>query len=114
LGNLLKLNPSNQSYFRETGCVQKVAALLSDAAKEQEAENGVPEWTLEQRDKNLWGVLAIVELFLVEGGLSTPANQASFWQNGVMEQVLRLAFSDEFSLSIKAKVCAGFQRYFGS
>ncbi|KAL1960865.1 hypothetical protein VTO42DRAFT_5848 [Malbranchea cinnamomea] len=103
LGNLLRLNTSNQSYFRETGCVQKIAALLAGAAQEQESEGGVPEWTLEQRDKNLWGVLAIVDLFLLRGGLSTPVNQVAFWQHGVMEQVLRIAFSPEFAVGIKSK-----------
>ena len=105
LANLLKLNVSNQSYFRETGCVQKVAALLAGAAKDQEADDGVPEWTMEQRDKNVWGVLMIVDLFLVRGGLSTPINQTAFWQHGVMEQVLHLAFNQEFAVNIKAKVC---------
>lgn len=105
LSNLLKLNVSNQSYFRETGCIKKVAALLAGVAKEQEADHGVPEWTVGQRDKNLWGMLAIVDLFLVRGGLSTPVNQVAFWQNGVMEQVLHLAFNQEFAVNIKAKVC---------
>lgn len=104
LGNLLKLNLSNQSYFRETGCIQKVAALLAAAAQDQETDGGVPEWALGQRDKNLWGVLAIVELFLIRGGLSTPVNQMAFWQHGVMEQVLRIAFRPDFTVRIKSKV----------
>ena len=105
LGNLLQLNASNQSYFRETGCVKKLAKLLADATKEQEADDGVPEWALGHRNKNLWGLLAIVQLFLVKGGISTPVSQATFWQNGVMEQVLRMAFSRDFNVKIKTKVC---------
>ncbi|KAK2786622.1 hypothetical protein FQN52_003105 [Onygenales sp. PD_12] len=105
LANLLSLNISNQSYFRETGCVKKLAILLAEATRSQENE-GVPEWALEHRDKNLWGILAIVQLFLVRGGISTPVNQAAFWQNGVMEQVLRIAFNPSFTVGIKAKALA--------
>lgn len=104
LGNLLALNVSNQSYFRETGCVKKLGVLLAEANREQEKEDGVPEWALEHRDKNLWGLLAIVQLFLVKGGISTPVNQSAFWQNGVMEQVLRTAFNTSFDVRIRAKV----------
>lgn len=103
LANLLRLNVSNQSYFRETGCVKKLAKLLADATREQETEESIPQWSLAQRDKNLWGLLAIVQLFLVRGGVSTPVNQVAFWQNGVMEQVLRTAFSQEFNVKITAK-----------
>ncbi|OAX85373.1 hypothetical protein ACJ72_00262 [Emergomyces africanus] len=106
LGNLLALNVSNQSYFRETGCVKRLGVLLADANREQEKANGVPEWALEHRDKNLWGLLAIVQLFLVKGGISTPVNQSAFWQNGVMEQVLRTAFNTSFDIRIRAKALA--------
>ncbi|KAL2004133.1 hypothetical protein VTN02DRAFT_6597 [Thermoascus thermophilus] len=106
LANLLQLNISNQSYFRETGCVKRLVKLLADATREQEAEEDIPPWILAHRDKNLWGLLAIVQIFLVRGAVSTPANQVAFWQNGVMEQVLRTAFSQEFNVKITAKALA--------
>lgn len=102
--NLLRLNLSNQSYFRETGCVSKLAALLADVTTNQEIGEELPQWTLAHRNRNIWGVLAIVQLFLVKGGISTPANQISFWKNGVMEQALRIAFSPEFDTKIKSMV----------
>jgi hypothetical protein len=104
LANLLRLNISNQSYFREAGCVKKLAALFADSTKTQDAEEDIPPWTLARRDKNLWGLLAIIQLFLVRGGISTPVNQMAFWQTGVMEQVLRIAFSKDFDVNIVAKV----------
>lgn len=104
LGNLLELNASNQSYFRETGCMKKLAALLAGAAEEQASGEEIPEWTLEQRDKNLWGTLAIIQLLLVKGGMSTAINQMTFWQHGTMQQVLRIAFSEQLNIAIKAKV----------
>lgn len=105
LANLLQINPSNQSFFRETGGITKLARLLADAANEQETDGGLPEWTLEQRDKNLWGVLAIVQLFLVKGGISTPVNQTALWQSGVIGQLLWASFSEDFSIAIKSKAC---------
>lgn len=84
-----------------------LAKLFADATREQETDDGVPEWAVGHRNKNLWGLLAIVQLFLVKGGISTPVNQAMFWQSGVMEQVLRTAFSQNFNVKIRTKVsCA--------
>lgn len=104
LANLLRLNISNQSYFRETGCVKKLTALLIAVTKPSEPEEELPPWSVARRDKNLWGLLAIIQLFLVRGGISTPVNQTAFWQSGVMEQVLRVAFSRDFNVNIVAKV----------
>ncbi|KAI9808988.1 MAG: hypothetical protein M1827_007110 [Pycnora praestabilis] len=103
LANLLRLNVSNQSYFRETGCVPKVAKLLADVVKEQETDEGVAEWARSQRDKNLWGLLAVLRLFLVRGTMGTQANQLSFWQSGVLLQVLHLAFSKCTENTIRAE-----------
>ncbi|KAJ9272846.1 hypothetical protein DTO212C5_1107 [Paecilomyces variotii] len=102
LANLLRFNVSNQSYFRETGCVKRLTKLLADAIEPQGDED-VPPWILAHRDKNIWGLLAIVQLFLVKGGVSTPASQVAFWQSGLMEQALRTAFSQEFDVRITAK-----------
>ncbi|KAJ5147046.1 Armadillo-like helical [Penicillium atrosanguineum] len=101
LANLLRFNVSNQSFFRETGCAKKVTKLLIDC--QQEDDEPPAQWTLLQRDKNVWGLLAIIQLFLVRGGMSTPINQTAFWQNGVTEQVLSIAFGQKFSVNVTAK-----------
>lgn len=106
LANLLRLNISNQSYFRETGCVKRLAKLLGDVNQAPEAEESHPQWTFAHRDKNLWGLLAIIQLFLVRGGISTSVNQTAFWQGGIMEQVLHIAFSQAFNVNITAKALA--------
>ena len=103
LANLLKLNVSNQSYFRETGCISKLARLLVDVTKEEESADGVSEWARPQRDLNVWGMLGLVQLFVVRGGQGTPLNQASFWQSGIAVQILHLAFRSELDVSIRAK-----------
>lgn len=104
LANLLRLNVSNQSFFRETGWVKKFATLLKEALKEQDSPDGVPDWARPQRDKNLWGLLAVVRLFLIKGSIGTQANQLSFWQNGVLVQVLEIAFHKSIDLNIRAEV----------
>lgn len=106
LATLLRLNISNQSYFRETGCVKKITKLLADVNYEQPAEEQAPEWTLAHRDKNIWGLMVIIQLFLVKGGINTPVNQMAFWNNGVMEQVLSTAFSQRFNVSVTSKALA--------
>ncbi|EGD95141.1 hypothetical protein TESG_02634 [Trichophyton tonsurans CBS 112818] len=103
LANLLQLNPSNQSFFRETGCVRKLVLLLEDAMKDRKPDEEFPVWMLEQRNKNIWGILAIIQLFLVKRGISTPVNQMAFWQSGTMQQLLRAAFNEEFDVSLKSK-----------
>ena len=103
LANLLKLNVSNQSYFRETGCISKLARLLAGVTKEEESADGVSEWAKPQRDLNVWGLLGLVQLFVVRGGQGTPLNQASFWQSDIVVQILHLAFRSELDVSIRAK-----------
>ncbi len=103
LANLLRLNVSNQSYFRETGWVKKLSSLLGEAIREQDLPDGVAEWDQPQRDKNVWGLLAVLRLFLVRGSVGTQANQTSFWQGGVLTQVLDIAFRDSFNVPIRAE-----------
>jgi len=104
LANLLRLNVSNQSFFRETGCVPKLARLLHDANRDEETEGGVADWARIQRNRNVYAFLAVVRLFLVVRGIGTQANQVSFWQHGVLGQVLHLAFDHKTELRIKAEV----------
>lgn len=104
LANLLRLNVSNQSYFRETGWVKKLHGLLKEVLREQDSPEGVAEWAKPQRDKNLWGLLAILQLFLVKGSIGTQANQISFWQSGVMTEILEIAFHRSVDIGIRAEV----------
>lgn len=104
LAHLLRFNVSNQSFFRETGCAKKVRHLLHESQQEPEDDEPLPQWTVDHRDKNIWGLLSIIQLFLIRGGMSTPANQNNFWQNGVTEEVLSIAFGQRFSVRVTSKV----------
>ena len=84
--------------------MKKLASLLSETVREQDKPDGVTEWVTPQRDKNVWGLLAVVQLFLVKGSVGTQANQVSFWQNGILTQVLDIAFRESFEVAIRAEV----------
>jgi hypothetical protein len=57
-----------------------------------------------QRDRNLWGILAIIRLFLVHGGLGTQANQFSWWLSGITPHILTLAFGESTTPAVRAEV----------
>lgn len=105
LSNLLRLNEQNQTLFRETGFVPRAAKLLSDAVHEyQDGGLDLSEWALTQMNRNVYALLAVLRLFLVDGGVSRQANQLSFWQHGVLEQALKLSFNHYAQPLIQAEV----------
>jgi hypothetical protein len=104
LANLIQHNPSNQSLFRESGCVSKVAGLLRDVQSVPSGDGDDEPWPSPQREKNIWGLLAIIRLFLTEGGVGVQENQAAFSKHGLLQQVLELAFSGMAESAIKAEV----------
>lgn len=107
LANLLDLNAHNQSLFRETGYVSRTAQLLSDTLREQSTTD------VDDRDptmdKNLWGFLVLIRLFLVRGNLGSQANQLAFEKHGLLQQVLNLAFGFTTSERIRAEVVTVFE-----
>lgn len=103
LANLLNLNTSNQSYFREIGGIVKIKRLLGAVVEQEDSGDGVSDWMKPQRDMNLWGVLGVIQLFLAPGAQGTAVNQQAFWQTGVLQDVLRVAFHTAFSTGIRAK-----------
>ena len=103
LANLLKLNTSNQSYFREIGGVTRVAKLLTAALAEEEGVDNVSEWIKPQRDINIWGLLTLIQLFLARGAQGTSINQNMFSQSGILAEILQLSFHPSFSISIRSK-----------
>lgn len=104
LANLVRQNTSNQSLFRESGGVPKLAELLRSAYEppaDADAEQDIPN---PQRDKNLWGLLAIVRLFLVNGSAGTNINQKAFEKHGILQVILDVAFRDAADASIRTEV----------
>lgn len=104
LANLLRRNSSNQTLFRESGCISRLAGLLEGACKPHENEAEVAAWVREQANRNLYALLAVTRLFVMQGSVGTTQNQAAFWQHGLLYQALQLAFSYEADTQIKAEV----------
>ena len=104
MANLLRLNASNQSFFRETGGISNVAAILEQVLKDEAAPDGVSEWAAPQRDKNLWGFMSVIRLLLAGGSAGTQANQTSLWQHGVLFQLLDIAFHQTLDVALRTEV----------
>ncbi|RVX73484.1 hypothetical protein B0A52_03126 [Exophiala mesophila] len=103
LANLLSLNTSNQSYFREMGGILKIKKLLAAVLEQEDGNEGVSSWMKPQRDMNLWGILGVVQLFLARGAQGTLLNQQAFWQTAVLQTILHIAFHPGFSAGVRAK-----------
>lgn len=104
--NLLKLNSTTQSQFRESGCVPQLSQLLKSAYQSSaDGEGEVAQWAQDQRNRNVYALLAIIRLFLVRGAVGTTQNQSHFWQHDLLFHALQLAFSHTAEIPIKAEVC---------
>ncbi|KAI1151819.1 p115 like vesicle tethering protein [Nemania diffusa] len=104
LANLLRLNPPNQSLFRESGCVVQLAKLLEGTyhtGKDEEEE--VAAWAQVQQNRNIYALLAVIRLFLVPAAVGTSQNQVAFWQHGVLFHALQVAFSHKAEMPIRAE-----------
>jgi hypothetical protein len=104
LASLIRLNPSNQTNIREMGHLARFAALLPGAKKQKKLRASLDEeddWTSPQSDKNIWGLLAIMRMFLVKGSAGTPQNQTAFQKHGLLRQLLNIAFEPTTVMPIK-------------
>ncbi|KAG7151882.1 Intracellular protein transport protein USO1 like [Verticillium longisporum] len=104
LANLLRANASNQSLFRESGGVQHLATLLQGVLQGQAAvADDVAGWVRAQRGRNIYALLAVVRLLLVQGAVGTAQNQLALWQHGLLYHALRLSFSAAVQTPVKAE-----------
>ncbi|KAI0545188.1 p115 like vesicle tethering protein [Xylaria curta] len=103
LANLLRLNPPNQSLFRESGCVVQLAKLLESTYHTGKDDEEVAAWAQEQQNRNIYALLAVIRLFLVPGAVGTSQNQVAFWQHGVLYHALQVAFSHRTEMPIRAE-----------
>lgn len=104
LATLIRYNTSNQTNIREMGHVARFAALLPGGKRPKKARTSTEEeddWVSPQADKNIWGLLAIMRMFLVKGSAGTMQNQNAFQQNGLLRQLLDIAFDPTTVMPIK-------------
>ena len=104
LANLVRGNASNQSLFRESGCVVRLSSLLEQLHVARTAEVGIAPWAETQRNRNTFALLAVLRLFLVPGSGSLPQNQVAFFKHGVLYHALQLAFAHDVTMQIRAEV----------
>ncbi|KAI4730267.1 hypothetical protein E4T49_01706 [Aureobasidium sp. EXF-10728] len=98
LANLIRHSHSNQALFRESGCIPRLIELVKQASTVPDEEN---EFSRSDRQKNAWGLLAVLRLFLERGELGTKQNQDVFWRSGVLHLVLTLAFDERAAPHIR-------------
>ncbi|KAK0390032.1 hypothetical protein NLU13_3605 [Sarocladium strictum] len=104
LANLLRRNASNQALFRESGCVSKLANLLSGLLRvRNDLTADVAGWAETQRNRNVYAFLAVVRLFLGRRFAGRTQNQAAFWKHGLSFHVLQLAFNHDAEAQIRAE-----------
>ncbi|KAK7977705.1 hypothetical protein PG996_003757 [Apiospora saccharicola] len=103
LANLLRLNASNQSAFRETGFVLRLSKLLESSYQPPKEAEEMASWAQQQGNRNIYALLAVIRLFLVQGAVGTLQNQTAFWQHGVLYHALQLAFTQTAELLIRAE-----------
>jgi len=102
LANLLRLNSSNQSMFREMGFITQLGHQLQAAYRGDENGQEVAQWAEAQRNRNIYALLAVIRLFLVAGAVGTTQNQVAFL-GGVLENTLQLAFTQTVDLPIRTE-----------
>ncbi|PNS15300.1 Intracellular protein transport protein USO1 [Sphaceloma murrayae] len=106
LANLIRHSSSNQSLFRETGCLPRLHEAVRQAGKWDEEEN---DFSRSNREKNVWGLLAVIRLFLEQGELGTKTNQEAFWKTGITQSILDLSFNLSATIPIRSsalRTCA--------
>ncbi|KAI4917847.1 uncharacterized protein J4E92_008784 [Alternaria infectoria] len=104
LAILIRFNVSNQTNIREMGHIARFAALLPGGNKPKKVRASAEEednWVSPQSDKNIWGLLAIMRMFLVKGSPGTLQNQNVFQQHGLVRQLLNIAFDPATAMPIK-------------
>nr|POE62996.1 intracellular protein transport protein uso1 [Quercus suber] len=92
LANLINNSASNQTMFRESGCIQQIMQLLGQTFPPTTPET---QFTAQNREKATWGLLQLLSLFLIRGEASTTQNQLAFFRAGIAQVLIEIGFNDE-------------------
>ena len=98
LANLVRGSSSNQTMFRESGCVAQLAQLLQQAFPPADREAA---FVAQGREKSTFGLLQLLRLFLVPGEASTSQNQTAFFRAGTAQILIDLGFETGVPLPIR-------------
>ncbi|KAG9323471.1 hypothetical protein KVV02_007796 [Mortierella alpina] len=102
--NLLRYNVSNQNYFRETSCIQRIPALFSE---EMIDESGQQDLTMkdiwsDQKGNNMIMVLELIRVLVVPDHSNTAPNQKSMSQSGILQLLVDLSLTSNAPQRVKA------------
>ncbi|OQO14625.1 hypothetical protein B0A48_00006 [Cryoendolithus antarcticus] len=98
LANLTRGSASNQTMFRESGCVGQLMQLLREIFPPSTPST---DFAADTREKAGWGLLQLFRFFLVSGEASTPQNQLAFFRAGAAQILLDLAFHDGLPVPLR-------------
>ncbi|KAK5703998.1 Vesicle-mediated ER to Golgi transport protein [Elasticomyces elasticus] len=101
LANLVKSSPSNQTMFRESGCVPQLTSLLRECFPPSPLTSE-PGYVAQAREKAAWGLLQLLGLFLEAGETGTAQNQLAFFRAGTGQLLIELAFTPEIPAPIRS------------
>ncbi|KAK5723008.1 Vesicle-mediated ER to Golgi transport protein [Elasticomyces elasticus] len=99
LANLVKSSPSNQTMFRESGCIPQLTSLLRECFPLTSEEE--PGYVAQAREKAAWGLLQLLALFLEPGETGTGGNQLAFFRAGMGQVLIELAFTADVPAPIR-------------
>ncbi|CAB4409559.1 unnamed protein product [Rhizophagus irregularis] len=111
--NLLRYNVSNQNFFRETSCIQKIPPLLNFSAEYQhqgfDLEFLTQDWH-EQKIANTIVLLELIKILVVPNNMNTVTNQNVMIQCGVLKTVIELSLSSNAPSIVKSHSLYAFGR----
>ncbi|KAG0264582.1 hypothetical protein BG011_006568 [Mortierella polycephala] len=102
--NLLRYNVSNQNYFRETSCIQRIPALFSEEMTDESGKTGpsMKDVWSDQKGNNMIMVLELIRVLVVPDHSNTVPNQKSMYQNGILQLLADLSLASNAPQRVKA------------
>ncbi|KAI7816738.1 p115 like vesicle tethering protein [Gamsiella multidivaricata] len=102
--NLLRYNVSNQNYFRETSCIQRIPALFEEETIDDSGRHnyaGKDVWS-DQKGNNMIMVLELIRVLVVPDHSNTIPNQKSMYQCGILQLLIDLSLASSAPQRVKA------------
>ncbi|KAF9116419.1 hypothetical protein BGX27_002778 [Mortierella sp. AM989] len=102
--NLLRYNVSNQNYFRETSCIQRIPALFDEEEinNERRHDPSMKEMWSDQKGNNMIMVLELIRVLVVPDHSNTAPNQKSMYQSGILQLLIDLSLTSNAPQRVKA------------
>ncbi|ORZ13357.1 p115 like vesicle tethering protein [Lobosporangium transversale] len=102
--NLLRYNVSNQNYFRETSCIQRIPSLFEDDTLDSNGRHELPlrdQWS-DQKGNNMIMILELIRVLVVPDHSNTAPNQRSMSQCGILQLLIDLSLASNAPQRVKA------------